>query len=84
MNNLNNDKPNDTERQNKLNIYDNDDVYMLNDDKEDDISIEELKHNAAKVNYNQVKELSDDETVRKEQQEDEKERIKLLYRIISG
>jgi hypothetical protein len=67
----------DTERINKVNVYDNDEAYMLNDDKEnEDGSIEDLEMeneelNAARGNYHEVKELSDDETIRKEQNEEE-------------
>ena len=74
----------DTERENKVNIYENDEAYMLNDDKENnDLSLEELEMdnedlNAARGNYHQVKELSDDDTIRnKQNEEDEKNRIYL-------
>ncbi len=83
-------RPSDTERENKVNIYDNDEAYMLNDDKDNnDLSIEELEMeneelNAARGNYHEVKELSDDETVRKEQNEEDKERsLFLIFRTKS-
>ncbi len=73
-------RPSDTERINTVNVYENDEAYMLNDDKEnEEESIEDLERdneelNAARGNYHEVKELSDDETVRKEQNEEDKER----------
>jgi hypothetical protein len=88
MQNTENDsyRPSDTERINKVKIYDNDEAYMLNDDKDNnDISIEELEMenddlNAARGSYHEVKDLSDDETIRKEQNEEEKERKSLLIK----
>jgi hypothetical protein len=75
-------KQNDTERENKINIYDNDEAYMLNDDKDnndiDELEMENQEMNAARGNYDEVNELSDDETIRKEQNEEEEKERKIF------
>jgi hypothetical protein len=63
-----------------INVYDNDDAYMLNDDKDENpeniYSLDEIHENendidlnAARGYRNEVKELTDEETVRNKQQE---------------
>jgi hypothetical protein len=69
-----------------VNVYDNDDAYMLNDDEKDgqeniysldelhehDINDNESEINAARGYRNEVKELTDEETIRIKQQEYDK------------
>jgi hypothetical protein len=56
---------------NDINVYDNDDAYMLNDDERENTnnmySLDELQEddiNAARGYRNEVKSLTDEETVR--------------------